>query len=162
ALAVLAAATAEGGRRLDCFDTVLPGIYSQGGFKAVARIPFDEKYQPEDWSKKTFEAFNDGKPDVVFMVYDPPAKNYTKADGGTVTDYDAGVAKQTSELAKIDAAGSSSKGTGGKGEAVKLLEANMNPNATLESVEKEIKPTTLAAIKEAVAHLEKLVPTDAP
>lgn len=37
----------------------------------LARLPFDDKYKPDGWSYKQQAKFNNGRPDVVFMVYDP-------------------------------------------------------------------------------------------
>jgi hypothetical protein len=61
----------EGGRRLDAFDTVLPTLYHANGFKPVGRMAWNEDYKPDNWDKKTFEEFNGGQPDVVYMSYDP-------------------------------------------------------------------------------------------
>jgi hypothetical protein len=61
----------EGGRRLDAFDTVLPTLYHANGFKPVGRMTWNEDYKPDNWDKKTFEEFNGGEPDVVYMSYDP-------------------------------------------------------------------------------------------
>lgn len=61
----------EGGRRLDAFDTVLPTLYHANGFKSVGRMTWNEDYKPDNWDKKTFEEFNGGQPDVVYMSYDP-------------------------------------------------------------------------------------------
>lgn len=96
---ILPLAVQEGGRRLDCFDTVLPTIYGANGFKAVARTPFDENYQPDGWDKKTFSAFNGGKPDVVFMVADKDAAPYKRGDGKTYASYDEGMAAQEDAVA---------------------------------------------------------------
>jgi hypothetical protein len=64
---VIALATAQGGRRLDAFDTVLRSLYSQSGFRAVARVPWNDEYAPVGWNHETFGKFNQGRPDVVFM-----------------------------------------------------------------------------------------------
>lgn len=69
--AVLELAVAAGGRKLDCFETILPKFYAAHGFRAVARIPWNESEAPPDWNKEHFIEFNGGEPDVVFMVYDP-------------------------------------------------------------------------------------------
>jgi hypothetical protein len=74
-------AVQEGGRRLDAYDTILPKLYYNNGFKTVARLKFDEQYA-EGWDKKIFADFSNGKPDVVFMVYDPEYNQPpTKSDG---------------------------------------------------------------------------------
>jgi hypothetical protein len=65
------AVTQGGGKKLDCFDTVLPEIYALAGFRETERIPWDEQYKPEDWDKAVFSKFNKGEPDVVMMEYDP-------------------------------------------------------------------------------------------
>ena len=91
---ILALATQQGGRRLDCFDTVLPHLYSKSGFKAVARLPFSDEYKPDGWNYATFGKFNGGRPDVVFMTHAPGAPLYHTGDGAKVEDYDAGTAAQ--------------------------------------------------------------------
>lgn len=102
--AILEAALASGGNRLDCFDTVLPVIYGAHGFKAVARIPWNDEYKPDDWKYETFQKFSGGRPDVVFMVHDPKSMaQYQPLDGPTVAEYDDGVAAQDAALAKVSA-----------------------------------------------------------
>ncbi len=70
-LAMLQLALQMGGRKLDAFDTVLPTLYGANGMRPVARIAWDDEFAPEGWDKKVFAKFNNGEPDVVFMVYDP-------------------------------------------------------------------------------------------
>jgi hypothetical protein len=95
----LALAVKEGGRRLDCYDTVLPQLYSSAGFKAVARVRFDEEYKPPGWDYDTFKAFNNGRPDVVGMVYDPDYEpNYRAGDGVVVSEYDDIARRQSAAL----------------------------------------------------------------
>lgn len=97
---MLELAVQEGGRRLDAFDTVLPDLYAANGFRTVARISWNDDYAPEGWDKATFAAFNNGQPDVVFMVYDPAnAAAPTAEDGQRVEDYDAAVALQKEAVA---------------------------------------------------------------
>lgn len=85
---MLPLAVAEGGRRLDCFDTQLPHLYSQDGFKAVSRTPFDDTYKPDGWDYSKFSSFNGGKPDVVFMNYEKGAGDYVPGEGKTFPSYD--------------------------------------------------------------------------
>jgi hypothetical protein len=100
--AILEAAIASGGRRLDCFDTVLPVIYGAHGFKAVARMAWNDQYKPDDWDYANFQKYNNGRPDVVFMVHDPMSMaQYEPTDGPMMTEYDNGMAAQDAELAKI-------------------------------------------------------------
>ena len=99
---VLELAVAEGGRRLDAFDTYLPKVYERGGFRAVAALPFDTEAAPPGWDYDFFaEIFPEtgGQPDVVFMVYDPA--NANRATDNEAADYDAGLAAQTEALAEV-------------------------------------------------------------
>lgn len=91
---MLKLAVENGGRRLDAFDTQLPRLYSKAGFKAVARLKWNEEFIPDGWKKDTYSAFNKGEPDVVFMVHDPKAQLYVKGEGKYVKDYDEGNAEQ--------------------------------------------------------------------
>jgi hypothetical protein len=68
---LLQLAVEQGGTKLDAFDTVLPIIYRAVGFAEVGRSPWNEEYKPDDWNYDTFAAFNGGRPDVVFMEYQP-------------------------------------------------------------------------------------------
>jgi hypothetical protein len=104
---MLALAVQQGGRKLDAFDTVLPELYSKNGFRAATRLAWDESQKPPDWDKETFKAFNNGEPDVVFMVYDPAHVNqnglYKKTDGIRVGNYEQAQAGQQAALNKIAA-----------------------------------------------------------
>jgi hypothetical protein len=95
----------NGGRRLDAFDTVLPHLYAQNGFRAVARLPWNEEYKPEGWKHDTFKAHNGGRPDVVFMAHDPQAGAYQPWDGKRIADYDEGEHHQRAALAQVQARG---------------------------------------------------------
>lgn len=92
AYSMLQLAVDEGGRRLDAFDGFLPRIYSDMGFRAVARLPFDPEYAPRDWNVET-----QGTPDIVGMIFDPSYnRRYADGDGEYVNDYDdIGVAQKT-------------------------------------------------------------------
>ena len=73
----------EGAITAEAFDTVLPDYYSKFGFKAVSRTAFNEQYKPmikngdavKDWDFKTYKRFNNGRPDVVFFIYDGGNRN---------------------------------------------------------------------------------------
>ncbi len=43
---MLCQAIVPGGRRLDCFDTVLPDLYADAGFVPVARLKWNDDYAP--------------------------------------------------------------------------------------------------------------------
>ena len=87
-------ATEQGGTKLDAFDTALPGLYSLNGFKVASRLPFDPDESPPDWDSSVYKAYNDGQPDVVFMVFDP--KNYSaySKEGQVANSYDEAVELQ--------------------------------------------------------------------
>ena len=86
---MLEMAISQGGRQLDCFDIYLTKIYETHGFKPVAKMKWDDEYIPEGWNKENFKDYNNGEPDVVFMVYDP---NNDKKDNEIpyIVDYDDG------------------------------------------------------------------------
>nr|WP_218681526.1 hypothetical protein [Rhodococcus qingshengii] len=88
-------ATRLGGHRLDCFDTVLPTLYADAGFVPVARLAWNDDYAPDGWDYQQFGRFNGGRPDVVFMAYDPNRVGgmYTPGAGEYVDDYDIGIAR---------------------------------------------------------------------
>lgn len=89
--AMLQLAVQLGGRRLDAFDTVLPEIYARSGFVTTARIPFNDEFAPEDWDFEEYKEFNNGRPDVVFMAYNPNMRvldGYKQGDGKTFESYD--------------------------------------------------------------------------
>ena len=72
----------EGAITAEAFDTVLPNYYSKFGFKAVSRTAFNEEYRPlkengalEDWNYDTYSKYNNGRPDVVFFIYDGGDRN---------------------------------------------------------------------------------------
>lgn len=91
---MLRQATVLGGRRLDCFDTVLPNIYADAGFVPVARLAWNDDYAPDGWDYETYRHYSNGRPDVVFMAHDPAAVGslYDPVDGKYVSDYDDGIA----------------------------------------------------------------------
>lgn len=102
AIAMVHLATQLGGRRLDAFDTVLPGIYAHAGFKVVARMGWNDEYAPDGWNKQDpkLVKFNNGEPDVVFMAYDPSRNTpYERGEGAYTDNYDDAVAAQSAALA---------------------------------------------------------------
>ena len=96
ASAMLQLAVDEGGQRLDAFNTVLPALYAANGFKSVAKLGWNDEYRPVDWNKATFAKYNNGEPDVVFMVFDP--KNANRKTDNEVSDYDAGIEAQQAAI----------------------------------------------------------------
>ena len=82
---LLTLAIQEGGKTLDCFDTVLPKNYARLGFVAVARTPWNDAYKPTDpvaWDYELYKKYNDGRPDVVIMALDHDSSGrYIKGEG---------------------------------------------------------------------------------
>jgi hypothetical protein len=91
----------QGGRRLDAFDTVLPDLYSNNLFKAIVRLPWDDKEAPNGWDKELFSRWKNGEPDVVFMAYDPTAKPYKDGDGEYANSYDEAVEIQQAAASRF-------------------------------------------------------------
>ena len=93
AKSMLAVAVQQGGRRLDCFDTALPRIYSEAGFVPVARLKWNDDYAPDDWNYTVYSRYNGGRPDVVFMAHDHAAldSRYVPGSGPYVDSYGDGI-----------------------------------------------------------------------
>jgi ribosomal protein S18 acetylase RimI-like enzyme len=78
-----------GGRKADAFDTVLPTIYADVGMEVVSRVPWNDEYAPGDWNYELYNQFNDGRPDVTYLVYNPDYYDkYRKGQGVSVADPD--------------------------------------------------------------------------
>ncbi|NRI64840.1 hypothetical protein FEZ60_04700 [Rhodococcus sp. MS16] len=103
-------ATRLGGHRLDCFDTVLPDMYADAGFVPVARLAWNDDYAPEGWDYQLFGTFNGGRPDVVFMAYDPNRVGgiYTPGTGEYVADYDVGITRAQAYMPGMSTTGGAS------------------------------------------------------
>ena len=58
----------EYAKTLDAYDVngFLPNLYSQFGFKPIARVKFNREFAPEGWPYEKL-----GEPDIVLMVKDP-------------------------------------------------------------------------------------------
>lgn len=95
-------AVANGGRILDCYDTVLPSLYSSVGFHQTDFDEWDDQYRPDDWDESAFANWNDGKPGVTYMRFDPydyndyesPALNERIYDGTLVTESREDIARK--------------------------------------------------------------------
>ena len=61
-------------------------------------MKWDDEYIPEGWNKDNFKDYNNGEPDVVFMVYDPNTKKDNEIP--YITDYDDGDKIQQKYFAK--------------------------------------------------------------
>ena len=97
--AMLQAAVAAGGKKLDAFDTYLPNIYERVGFRPVARLPWNDDFAPPNWDKSIFAEYNNGKPDVIFFVYDPDY--FGRAiDVPKITNFDDGAKLQNDALTR--------------------------------------------------------------
>ena len=98
--AMIQAAVEAGGRKLDAFETFLPGIYETAGFRPVARLGWSDEFAPPNWNKETFKDFNNGEPDVVFYVYDPDYFGGA-TDVVKFNSYDEAVAAQEKEISRL-------------------------------------------------------------
>ena len=90
----LAEAAPNGGVFLNAFDTFLTDLYGKNGYRAVSRIPFDEDVMRDSIGDEATDAFmdaakdyNEGKPDLVFMVKDPDTTSYVRGEGEMLDDY---------------------------------------------------------------------------
>lgn len=83
---MLSLAVEQGGTKLDAFDTILPQVYAMAGFVEVGRDPWVEKFKPADWDKQTFNDYNNGEPDIVYMEYQGAAVPAYFAQAGISKD----------------------------------------------------------------------------
>ena len=93
-----------GGRRLDAYDTVLPKFYAEAGFRPVARLRWNDDFAPEGWDYKLYNRWNNGRPDIVFMTFDPDrfGSTYDPTEGEYVDDYETGPVAQRRALEGFD------------------------------------------------------------
>jgi len=96
---LVANAVAQGGYRLDAYDTVLPKIYAKEGFVPIARVKFDGAFVP-NWDRNLYREFNNGEPDVVFMAYNPNAvgNDYSPLSEPHAENYDKAAEKSSAIL----------------------------------------------------------------
>ena len=61
----------------------------------MGRLVWNDDYAPDGWDYQQFGRFNGGRPDVVFMAYDPDRVGCTYIPGTAeyVDDYDIGIAR---------------------------------------------------------------------
>lgn len=151
----------EGATTAEAFDTILPDYYTSFGFKAVSRTAFNHKYRPlvkngnavKDWDYETYKKFNNGRPDIVFFIYDGGDRNtiedrvglfdgYQKYEKALVKSFDKNGYDQAQEVMNQ--------------EAVKRLEFESGVESTApaeqksENVKEEEKPTTETTSEEMV------------
>lgn len=71
--ALVALAVQMGAIKGDCYGTILPDLYAQFGFRAVARDRFNMEFAPESMQEpghmERWYSDQEGKPDVVYLVY---------------------------------------------------------------------------------------------
>lgn len=72
----------KGGYWVNCFNTYLPRIYEEQGFKKVASIPFNEDFLPKEFDKNyMYSKFKDIKNGLQFMsLYEKPFKKFEDWD----------------------------------------------------------------------------------
>lgn len=101
---------------LNAFDTELTRLYRNAGFKPVSRTAFDEElFRGEIGDKAVDEfmeatkRFNDGRPDIVFMVRDPnvatrgstKVQNFPLPQGEPKGTYDEATADLLTEMMRL-------------------------------------------------------------
>lgn len=99
--ALLEAAIAAGGRKLDAFDTVLPRLYADHGFVETGRTKWNDKHAPEEWDKEAMKKFNNGEPDIVFMALDRSNMTPTLEKSKYYKKYDDAAAAQQRFVKKM-------------------------------------------------------------
>lgn len=122
-------AVANGGKKLDAFDTVLPGLYAKSNFTVRARLKWDDSQAPAGWDKAEFKRFNNGEPDVVFMTHDPEraGRPYVAGEGKLVASYDEAVRLQNAALSDAPATVRSAVDAGDYSGVAKALREDPNP-----------------------------------
>jgi len=101
--AMMQLAIQQGGRRLDAYDTALPHIYSRNKMTVSARTPWNEEYKPDGWNHADYAQFNNGRPDVVTMAFNPKQSSlYDGKQGKTVSTYDEALALQQKDVLKAN------------------------------------------------------------
>jgi hypothetical protein len=100
----LSALIAEGGRRIACFDTALPGLYAPEGMVPVARTEFFDTGLPEGWDLDTYAAFNGGRPNTLFMAYSEAAidSEYVPGSGVLLPTHEAANVAVTAYLEALE------------------------------------------------------------
>ena len=115
--AVMETAIAAGGKKLDCFATILPDFYAAHGFRATSRLLWNDEIAMADmpaWDKAAMAKFNNGEPDVVFMVYDPSFNGEYDRKGTPLKSgdngYDLAVKAQDRAMRAVERAAASQAG----------------------------------------------------
>jgi len=151
----------EGATTAEAFDTVLPDYYTSFGFKAVSRTAFNHKYRPlvkngnavKDWDYETYKEFNNGRPDIVFFIYDGGDRNTIEDRVGLFDGYQS---YEKAFVKSFDKNGYDQAQEVMKQEAVKRLEFEAGIESTApteqkaESVKEEEKPATEITSEEIV------------
>ena len=69
----------------ESYATKLPELYVDVGLRPVSRTAFNDKFKPEGWDYDLYRKWQDGRPDILFYVYDPEPvfqkKSKTKKEG---------------------------------------------------------------------------------
>ncbi len=91
-------ALSQGAKKLDCYDTYLPKLYENYGFKEIKRDAWNEKYKPKEWDKKYFEQFNNGEPDVVYMALKEETTNISEPKQLSIFDQQINQASTTEDV----------------------------------------------------------------
>lgn len=89
---MLCQAIALGGRRLDCFDTVLPDLNADAGIRACCAAEAERRLRTRWRGLRHFRAYNNERPHEVFTAHDPDRRGGAGAPRAKVyVDYDDGI-----------------------------------------------------------------------
>jgi hypothetical protein len=85
---------------------ILSNDCSMNGFRITGRMKWNDAHKPPGWNYGLYKNFNGGRPDVVFMVYDPVGSKKVyrpgEAAGDYFDDWDAAAAAQDAAVSKIN------------------------------------------------------------
>lgn len=98
--ALFALAVQLGGRRMKIFDAFIPKIAAFQGFEATSREAFDPERAPADWDEAAFAQYNDGQPDLVYMVHNPDNFEDYRGEGNVMSE-SAAQGQQTRAASKF-------------------------------------------------------------
>jgi hypothetical protein len=155
----------EGATTAEAFDTVLPDYYSKFGLKAVSRTEFNDDYRPQvqngntvaDWDYNTYKKFNNGRPDVVFFIYDGGDRN-TIEDRIGLFDLYKNYEKENTE--SFDKDGYENAEEVMKQSAVKRLEFELGIDQNLETQETDQQTQVPDSVEGVMDELLSLDPKE--
>ena len=160
----------EGALIAEAFDTVLPDMYADYGLKAVSRTPFDETQRPlvengalEDWDYDKYKRFSNGRPDVVFFIYDGGSRDTIEDRLGQFDRYQEYQKEQTAEMSyeeaykymEVAAVNKENYNSRAKGETVEEVYNNLKENMGRTTLEDVLKAEKEMGTEKTIEYLKK-------